>query len=196
IQQALTALQTRQQAAQVKQLVDANRQAIESDPRDFVANPNGKITLTEFYDYRCPHCIHAASAVLDIIHTNPNVRVVFKEFPIFGSTSDRAAALAIAVKQKGGDYLSFYHDLMNTPSLDDAAVGRIASAHGVDPAILNDPQFKAQALSQLQAVRQLASTLNIDGTPAFIIGDTIIPGDDITGEHGVLAAIRASGTKG
>jgi protein-disulfide isomerase len=195
IQQALSDLQTRQQAADAKKLIDANRQALENDPRDFVANPNGKITLTEFYDYRCPHCIHAASAIMSIIHDDPNVRVVFKEFPIFGSTSDTAAALAIAVKQQGGDYLGVYRDFMNTPTLDDAAVGRIARAHGVDPAILNNPQFKAQALSQLQAVHQLAAALNIDGTPAFVVGDTIVPGDDIDGEHGVMAAIKAAQTK-
>jgi protein-disulfide isomerase len=195
IQQALADLQARQQAAEQARLVDANRQAIENDPRDFVANPNGKVTLTEFYDYRCPHCIHAASAVLSIIHDDPNVRVVFKEFPIFGAASDRAAAIAIAVKQAGGDYLGVYRDFMNTPSLDDADVDRIARAHGVDPKILDQPQFKAGAVSELQAVHDLATALNIDGTPAFVIGDTIIPGDDIDGEHGVLAAIKAAQTK-
>ena len=73
----------------------ALRAALEHAPRDFVANPAGKVTVTEFYDYRCPHCVNMAPTVLSIIHDNPNVRFVFKEFPIFGATSDTAAEGAL-----------------------------------------------------------------------------------------------------
>jgi protein-disulfide isomerase len=95
IQEAMTRLQARQDAAaavQAKTAIATNRQALERDPRDFVANPNGRITVTEFYDYRCPHCITAAPTVLKIIHDQPDVRFVFKEFPIFGAVSEKASA--------------------------------------------------------------------------------------------------------
>ena len=117
VQEALTALQAKQDAADAavaKLAINKQRAAIEHDARDFVANPNGKITVTEFYDYRCPHCINAAPAVLELIQKNPDVRFVFKEFPIFGETSDLAAQGAVAVKRAGGDYLAVYRELMAT----------------------------------------------------------------------------------
>jgi protein-disulfide isomerase len=195
IQEAINKLQEKQDAAvaaQAKVAIDQYRQAIEHDPRDFVANPNGHITVTEFYDYRCPHCINAAPAVLSIIHDDPNVRFVFKEFPIFGAASDRAAAGAIAVKKAGGDDVALYRDLMSTHPLDDAAVDRILRAHGVDPATLDRPPVKDEAVAQLQAVKELATNIGVQGTPAFIVGDTLIPGDDT---DALRAAIAAAGKK-
>src|SRR5665213_2141400 len=91
IEEAVARLQDKRQAAadaKVKLALEKNRGALERDPRDFVANPGGKITVTEFYDYRCPHCINAAPTVLSLIHDNPDVRFVFKEMPIFGPTSE------------------------------------------------------------------------------------------------------------
>ena len=192
IQEAMAKLQEKQEAqalAQAQVAIGKSRKAIEQDPRDFVANPNGKITLTEFYDYRCPHCVNIAPSVVQLIKDDPDVRVVFKEFPIFGALSERAAAGAIAVKKAGGDYLGVYHDFMATRPLDAAAIDRILQAHGVDPAKLDDPALKAEASQQLADVRSLATELNIEGTPAFIIGDTLIPGED-------LGAIKAAVEKG
>ena len=93
---------------------------MEHDPRDFVANPNGRITVTEFYDYRCPHCANMAPKVAELIEKNPDIRFVFKEMPIFGATSEHAAYAAIAVKKAGGDYLGLYQALMATHPLDRA----------------------------------------------------------------------------
>ena len=193
IQEAMTALQKKQDAqaaAQTKLAIAQNRQAIERDPRDFVANPNGKITVTEFYDYRCPHCANIAPAVLSIIHDNPDVRVVFKEFPIFGGASIKAAVAAIAVKRAGGDYLGLYHDFMTTKALDDAAIDQIAKAHGVDPASLQPASLTADVSQQLQTVRRLATDLGVDGTPAFVIGDTVVSGEDLSGIKAAIAAAR------
>ncbi|MDT9106024.1 thioredoxin domain-containing protein, partial [Escherichia coli] len=84
IQEAIGKLQDKQIAQarqQYKAVTVANRQALERDPREFVATPHGKITVTEFYDYRCAHCINAAPKVLDLIKANPDIRFVFKELP-------------------------------------------------------------------------------------------------------------------
>src|SRR5665213_903428 len=78
------------------------RAAVERDPRDFVANPAGKLTVTEFYDYRCPHCANAAPKVAALIGADQDVRFVFKEMPIFGAASRHAARAALAVKKAGG----------------------------------------------------------------------------------------------
>jgi protein-disulfide isomerase len=193
VQEALDKLQAKQQAqaaAVVSAAIDRDRQAIERDPRDFVANPNGKITLTEFYDYRCPHCAHAAPAVLQLIHDNPDVRVVFKEFPIFGAVSEKAAAGAIAVKKAGGDYLGLYNDFMSARPLDDAAIDRILAAHGVTAETFAQPDFKAAANAQLQAVRALAIDIGAQGTPTFLIGDTVVPGEDMDAVHAAINKAR------
>jgi protein-disulfide isomerase len=194
IQQAMAKLQAEQDqqaAAQAKVAIAQNRQSIERDPRDFVANPAGRVTVTEFYDYRCPHCINAAPAVLKIIHDHPDVRVVFKEFPIFGDVSERAAAGAIILKEQGGDVLSLYSELMATHPLDDAAIDRILRAHGVNPDKLADAAVHAKAEDQILAVRKLAIDLGIDGTPAFVIGDTIVPGDDTDAVNSAINQARA-----
>ena len=94
--------------AKAKTALPALRAALERDPRDFVANPDGKITVTEFYDYRCPHCINIAPKVVDLIQRHPDVRFVFKEMPIFGATSEHAARAALAAKAQGKDYVGLY----------------------------------------------------------------------------------------
>jgi protein-disulfide isomerase len=116
---------------------------------------------------------------------------VFKEFPIFGDVSERAAAGAIVLKQQGGDVLSLYSELMATHPLDDGAIDRILRAHGVNPDKLNDPVVHAKAEEQILAVRKLAIDLGIDGTPAFVIGDTIVPGDDTDAVNTAINQARA-----
>jgi protein-disulfide isomerase len=193
VQEALTALQAKQDAADAavaKLAINKQRAAIEHDARDFVANPNGKITVTEFYDYRCPHCINAAPAVLELIQKNPDVRFVFKEFPIFGKESDLAAQGAVAVKRAGGDYLAVYRELMATKALDDAAIYRILAAHGVTAAELEKADNKAAIDTQIADIRHLAIGLGIQGTPAFIIGDTMVPGEMMDDVKAAITAER------
>lgn len=193
VEEAINALNQRRQAQADRQLALAlgeNRRALERDPRDFVANPNGRVTVTQFYDYRCPHCINVAPRVLEFIRANPDVRVVFKELPIFGEASDRAARLALEVRRRNGDYLAVYRELTSARPLDDAAVDRIAAAHGVDPAVLNNPP--AATSQQLQDVQQLAARLRVDGTPTFIVGSRVIPGEDMDAVRRAIDEARRS----
>lgn len=157
----------------------ALRAALERDPKDFVANPGGTVTVTEFYDYRCPHCISAAPKVLALIRSDPKVRFVFKESPIFGATSDYAARAALAVKARGGDYLGFYRDLMASEPVNVESVNQIAHRYGVDHIPETVPHLAENA--------DLFAKLALGGTPAFIIGDTIVYGEDM---DAVGAAIR------
>jgi protein-disulfide isomerase len=167
------------------------RAAVERDPRDFVANPNGRITVTEFYDYRCAHCINAAPKVLALIASNPDLRFVFKETPIFGPTSERAARAALAVRKSGGDYLGFYKAMMSTRALDIATVDRQAVAHGANPADLG---VSLAADKQIADVSSLFTKLELGGTPAFIVGDQIVFGEDMDALTSAIA--KARGGKG
>lgn len=151
------------------------RAAIERDPRDFVANPNGKITITEFYDYQCPHCINIAPRLIALVKSRPDVRLVFKEMPIFGAMSEHAAYAALAVKKAGGDSLGYYEALMKTHPLDDATIDRVALAKG---ARSDDIAPSAAATAQLVATNALFDKLAMGGTPGFVIGDKILATDD------------------
>ncbi|MRT32864.1 DsbA family protein, partial [Xylella fastidiosa subsp. multiplex] len=77
----------------------ANRSLLERDGDDFVANPNGKVTVVEFFDYKCTYCKASAQAVLDIIAKNPDVRFVFKEMPILTDTSSKASEAQLAANK-------------------------------------------------------------------------------------------------
>jgi protein-disulfide isomerase len=165
------------------------RAAVERDPRDYVANPSGRITVTEFYDYRCPHCANAAPKVIALIRTNPDVRFVFKEMPIFGPTSEHAAQAAIAVKNAGGDYLAFYARLMATHPIDDATIDHLAQQAGALPA---GPQAAAAATRQIAETSALFTKLALGGTPAFIIGNQIVYGEDMDAVNADVAKARAA----
>ncbi len=152
-------------------LIPRLRAAIERDPADVVANPNGRVTVTEFYDYRCPHCVSAAPKVLALIAAHPEVRFVFKESPIFGPTSEHAARAALAVKAAGGDGAVFYRNLMTAGPLDNDTIDRFARQQGV----IAVPETNAH----LAATSALFQKLALGGTPAFIIGDDVVYGEDM-----------------
>lgn len=198
---ALDNMQTKDDAAQAKAYAEADakaqvllpalRSALERDPRDFVANPGGRITVTEFYDYRCPHCIDIAPKVVELIQQHPEVRFVFKEMPIFGDTSEHAADAALAAKAQGKDYVGLYTAMMQARPLTDDEIDRLATAHGVSVALMNAPQSLAKDTAQLADVAALAGKLHIVGTPGFVIGDTIIPGEDYDALQAAIAKAEA-----
>jgi protein-disulfide isomerase len=164
------------------------RMAVEHDPRDFVANPAGKVTVTEFYDYRCPHCVGAAPKVLALIAARPDVRFVFKEAPIFGPVSEHAARAALAVRKAGGDSLGLYKAFMSAPALNDATIDAIARQKGAKPADLKPAPDTSAHLADTQS---LFETLDLQGTPAFIVGDQVFLGEDVF--PALIAAIDRAG---
>jgi protein-disulfide isomerase len=190
IRETADKLQENERAAALKassQAIDKFRGQLERDPRDFVANPNGKVTVVEFFDYRCGYCKLAAPQVVQLIKDNPDVRVVFKQFPIFGEVSDTAARIALTPQGKAKG-LELYQGWMGEKALDDNALDGSLQAAGVDPAAARkaaeDPAIQRQILD----ARTLATALHIEGTPAFVIGNTLVPGAD-------MAAVRAAITE-
>jgi protein-disulfide isomerase len=187
IREAVQKLQQNDQAAAAKASTDAiqkYRNELERDPRDVVINPNGKVTVVEFFDYRCGYCKLAAPEVVKLIHENPDIRFVFKQFPIFGEVSDTAAKIALTpqAKPKG---LQLYQSWMAEKALDDTLIDRDLVAAGLDPAQVRKAADNPAIQRQILDTRALATSLKIDGTPAFVVGDTLIPGAD-------LAALRTA----
>jgi protein-disulfide isomerase len=159
----------------------ALRAALERDPRDFAANPNGKVTVTEFYDYRCPHCINMAPRIVGLVRSRPDVRFVFKEMPIFGATSEHAARAAFAATQQGKDYVGLYEAFMGDHALDDAAIDRIAASKGINVAQMNAPATLAADAQHLTDISDLFKALGFEGTPGFVVGNEFIRGEDFDG---------------
>jgi protein-disulfide isomerase len=194
--QRLDAKQDAEQVSAVKRaeaLLPSLRPAVERDPRDFVANPAGAITVTEFYDYRCPHCADAAPKVLALIRDHPDVRFVFKEMPIFGPTSEHAARAALAVRKDGGDSLGLYEAFMSAKPLQDDAIDQLAQEKGARPQDLSPTAVRAYD-AHMADTGVLFNKLALGGTPAFIVGDHIILGEDMAAVDTAIQQQRAKKT--
>jgi protein-disulfide isomerase len=197
IREAVTRLAENDKAAAAKaatQSMTKYRAQLERDPRDLVINPNGKITVVEFFDYRCGYCKVAAPEVVKLIAEHPDVRFVFKEFPIFGEVSDSAARIALTAgaKSKG---LDLYSAWMSDKALDEAALDRHLASAGLDPAAVRKAAADPAIGRQILDTRALASALKIEGTPAFIIGDTMIPGADLPALRAAITQAKAGNLK-
>lgn len=141
-------------------------------------NPNGTITVVEFFDYNCGFCKRVFPSILELLRTDQSVRYVFMEFPILGPESLLAARAALVVwKLDKSKYMPFHTALMASRGrLNQKRIMRLAEQTGLKPETIrkhmNDPEI-SQALQKTQ---NLAQALNITGTPAFIIGDRLVPG--------------------
>jgi protein-disulfide isomerase len=135
-------------------------------------NPKGSVTVVEFFDYDCGHCIAMAPVIDAIIRNNPGVRVVFKELPIRGPMSEFAARAALAAKLQG-KYYAFNHALLvASRPLSPDAVMQIAKSVGLDTSALKRNMNSLAVRSQINANHALAASLDVNGTPAFFIGKT------------------------
>jgi protein-disulfide isomerase len=175
---ALNAKQASQAQATMVAAVNKHRSQIEYDPMDFVANPNGKVTVAEFFDFRCGYCKQIAPDVIKLIAANPDVRFVFKDFPIFGAQSDEAAALAIAAKDQN-KYLALYSQFFQAQDLTDADLKRIVSSEGLNFDTLKTRAATPAISQHLAANHQLAKDVGMDGTPQFVVGGVVVQGANL-----------------
>jgi protein-disulfide isomerase len=172
----LQELQTERLAAAAATAIQDNRAALERDVRDPVGGrADGKITVTEFFDYRCPYCKTAGPELAAFLARHKDVRFVYKEFPILSEVSEHAARLALAAKAQG-KYEPVHLALMTAPQLSDAIIDDILKAHGVDLARAHKDADSPIIAAQLADVHKLAQTLAVSGTPAFIVGDRVSNG--------------------
>lgn len=139
-------------------------------------NPNGDVSLVEFFDYNCPYCRQVTPIMAEAEAADPQLRIVYKEFPILGPNSTFSARAALAVHRQG-KYLAFHKEMMLDRGVaDEAKVLRIADKIGVDlermKSDMNDPTIVAMIERNLA----LAQALRINGTPSFIAGDQVVRG--------------------
>ena len=139
-----------------------------ADP--MAGNPNGKITVVEFFDYQCPHCVDMTAIIDDLVKSNPDVRVIFKEFPIRGPISEFAARAALAAQQQG-KYFELHKGLMMSKQepLTEDAIFTIAKKAGLDVAKLKTAMNSSTVNQQIKDNYKLAQQLQLMGTPAFFV---------------------------
>ncbi len=157
--------------------VAANRSALEKDPATPVlGNPDGDVVVVEFFDYRCPYCKRGKDTLFEVVEADGNVRLVMKEFPILGPDSLHAARVALAAG-KQDKYREMHVALMEAQGeLDEAGVAAIAESIGLDAERLKRDMLSEEIEKALRENYELADALDIGGTPAFVIGDTLVPG--------------------
>jgi len=145
----------------------------------YVAGPkDAKVTVAEFFDYRCPHCKASMTAMHHLLEQNANVRVAFIERPILTPDSLWAAQAAVAARRQGDKYVPFHFALMaTTGELPKDRILDIAKSVGLDTAQLEKDMADPAVLDSIKASNALADKLHFDGTPTFVINDRIVVGE-------------------
>lgn len=180
IMEALDELRLRREAAETAQkqkVLSENKAVIFNDPLTPVAgNPEGDVSLVEFFDYRCGYCKRVFPAVMELVKSDTNLRYVIKEFPILGEESLFASKAALASK-KQNKYFEMHVALMTVQGgLTNSKVMETAKSLGLDIEKLKTDMEAEDVKKALQTNYALAQSLGITGTPAFIIGDEVVPG--------------------
>ena len=195
VRDALIALERQQAAeeqAKQKEMVVAKADEIFRAGTDqVVGNKDGDVTLVEFFDYNCGYCKRALSDLNSLMEQDKNLRIVLKEFPILSQGSLEAAQYAIAAR-KQGKYLEYHRALLaDRGRMDGARALEVAADIGLDVDALKKDAADPQVREAIKASHALATDLGINGTPAYVLGDEIVPGAigaDALGEK--IAALR------
>jgi len=139
-------------------------------------NPNGDVTIVEFFDYNCGYCRRAHPTVKSVVASDGKIRTVHKQFPILTEESKVAARMALAAA-KQGKYFEMHNALMEARGQVSAPVmAQIVSDLKLDAQRLTKDMDDPAITAQLDKVADLARALGVNGTPAFIIGNQLIPG--------------------
>ncbi|MEE2933893.1 MAG: DsbA family protein [Pseudomonadota bacterium] len=180
IVKSMEKLREREQAEQInktKGLLRTYSDRIYQHPMSpYTGDKNGDVTLVEFFDYQCGYCKQVTESIIMLMKNDPGLRVVLKELPILGKTSLIAATAAMA-SRKQGKYFDFHVALMkNRGSLNPKRIMKIAKSVGINTAELKKDMSDPAIDTYIEDTTELAQKLGIKGTPAFIIGDQIVPG--------------------
>ncbi len=198
LREAFEELQRREQMAQADQqqsVIKTNADSLFRSASDLVVgNPEGSVTMVEYFDYNCGYCKRAMPDVLKLLDEDKDLKVVMKEFPILGEGSTFAARAALA-SRKQGKYWEFHLALMgHRGSVNEASTLRIAEKIGLDLTQLKEDMKSEEIDGVIRGNMATAQALNINGTPAFIIDDKVLPGAvGYSALAGVINQVRDSG---
>lgn len=174
---SISAYQKKTMEARQDGAVEKNRDMIFKDAGSpEVGDAAGDVTVVEFLDYNCHFCKSAFTTVQSLLEKDKKVRVIFKDFPILGPTSETAAKWVLAAK-KQNKYFEFHTLLMNNKDpISDDVLAKMAKDLGLDVERMKKDAADKDIEQQIEKNRALASNMGISGTPAFIIGDEVVSG--------------------
>ena len=182
LEEAFAALQSKRLAAATQErsaAIAQFREELERSPYGAViGNPDGDVTLVEFFDYNCGFCRRALSDLDDLVAQDPNLRVVLKEFPVLGEASMKAAAVSIAVHQVAPDkYADFHTQLLEVEGrADDTAAFAVAEALAIPRSEIDAAMASDSVRKTVEESYRLAKALQLDGTPSYVVGDAVEEG--------------------
>lgn len=160
-----------------------------------LGNPGGDVTVVEFFDYQCPFCKRGHPDLMAEVEADGNVRLVMKDWPIFGGASVLASQLVLGAVEEG-TYVAAQAALMATPArLSEDDVRDTLAAAGLDPAAMLAAyrQDRERWDGLMGRNSRQAAALGLQGTPAFIIGQSLLPGAlDHDRLRAAIAAARGS----
>ncbi|MEM9054625.1 MAG: thioredoxin domain-containing protein [Pseudomonadota bacterium] len=199
IEEALIALQAKRNAAEMESARDAianNADALFNTASDYSVGPaDAPVTVVEFFDYRCGFCKRSAEWAVNLPEQyDGQVRVVFKELPILSAESEKAALAALAAGQQD-KYLEMHVALMeldNGSGFGPDAIDSAAKEAGVDVVKMRADMNSMDVQKQLADMKSLARTLDINGTPNFIVGTSQVPGADTNAVQALIDAELAA----
>ncbi len=139
---------------------------------------SGTKEVVYFFDYNCGYCKRAFGVIKEALASNKDLKVIFRELPVLGPSSELAARYALAVNKVNKDkYFEYHTQLIEMPGeKTDEALTDLAKKVGIDEKKLKEALADKQITEYLQKERELAADLGIQGTPGFIFGSELIPG--------------------
>lgn len=182
LEEAMTELSKRQAATETAKheaSIEQNADAIFNSPRGVVlGNKDGDVTFVEFFDYNCGYCKHAMADMLDLLKTDPKLKVVLKEFPVLSEGSVEAAKVAVAVRmQDPKKYLDFHTRLLGGRGPADKARAMAAAKEaGLDTARIEKDMTSPEVKATIEENMKLAEDMGLNGTPSYVIGKQIVIG--------------------
>lgn len=184
LEEVMAELSKRQAAADAEKheaSVASNAKAIFDSPRGVtVGNKDGDVTFVEFFDYNCGYCKRAMTDMLELIKSDPKLKVVLKEFPVLGPASVEAAQVAVAVRMQdptGKKYLDFHQKLLTGKGQADKARAMAAAKDaGADMAKLEKDLASPEIRATLEENFKLAEAMGMNGTPSYVIGKQVVIG--------------------
>jgi len=182
IAEALTELDKREkeaaEAARVQALNDSADILFNSTRQAVLGNPNGSVTLVEFFDYNCGYCKRAHADMVKLLEENPDLKVVLKEFPVLGQGSAEAAHVAIAVNSIAPEKYGEFHEklILSRGQANQASALAAAVAVGLAEEDLLVAMKTDEANQTIEEVYSLANRLGLTGTPSYVVGNEVVMG--------------------
>jgi protein-disulfide isomerase len=184
LEEAIAELNKRQAAAEEQKheaSIAENASKIFNSPRGVVlGNKDGDVTFVEFFDYNCGYCKRAMADMLDLMKTDPKLKVVLKEFPVLSPGSVEAAQVAVAVRMQdpgGKKYLDFHQRLLGGRGPADKAHALAAARDaGLDVTRLEKDLASPEVKATIDENFKLAEAMGMNGTPSYVIGKQVVVG--------------------